>query len=66
MKKEISGPATAAILAVVAVIAASVGWFIINRPSPTIATGGNMTMQGARGARSMSNSAPADLMPGSQ
>lgn len=66
MKKEISGPATATILALVALVAASVGWYIINRPSPTVATtGGNITMEGARGARSLGNAAPADTMPGS-
>jgi hypothetical protein len=66
MKKELSGPATAAILALDAILVASVGWYVINRPSPTVATtGGNVTMEGARGARSMGNAASADPMPGS-
>jgi hypothetical protein len=64
MKKEVSGPAMAALLVVVIVVVVSVGWYVINRPSPTVAdTGGNMQKQGARGARTMGASAPATTMP---
>jgi hypothetical protein len=67
MKKDISGPAMVAIVLGFAVLVGSVGWYFINRPTGTVSvSGNNIKMQGNRGARSMSNSAPADTMPNPQ
>lgn len=66
MKKELPGSAMAAILAVFVVLVASVGWYFINRPSPTVATTGNIQKNGNRGARSIGSIAPATTMPNSQ
>jgi hypothetical protein len=64
MKKEISGPAMAAIVVVCAVLIISVGWYFVNRPTGTVSvSGNNIKMQGNRGAHSSSNLAPSDSMP---
>ena len=65
MKREVSGPAMSALLVIVVVVALSVGWFVINRPSPTVAdTSAHIQKNGARGARSMGGgAAPATTMP---
>jgi hypothetical protein len=65
MKKDVSGPAMSALLVVVVVVVISLGWYFINRPSPTVAdTSAGMQKNGARGARTMGGAAPATTMPG--
>ena len=64
MKKELSGPTITAILTMFVVVVVSLGWYWINRPSPTVANNEKVQRNGNRGAYSPpGNVAPLARMP---